>query len=140
MIAEPLQVQTPADRPAKPPILSSSFKATLLNIVLQASHRLGVVALFATIGTWAMMYLVKDFHIPLSIAAGTADAGVCFGLVARMMTKPGQLSRREANGVTIFNLVLFVLAIYLMLFARLEVIRNAASEFFTPSPHTALHG
>ena len=85
------------------------------------------------------MYLMKDFHIPLAIAAGCANLGFCCGLAARAMTAPSTPVRREANGVTIFNLVLFVLALHLILFARLDVIRAAAGEFFTPSPYHAPH-
>jgi hypothetical protein len=117
----------------------SKFKTTVLTILLQTSHRLGSVALLATIGTWAVMYMIKDFHIPLAITAICANLGLCCGLSARMMTQPLTSLRREANGVTVFNLILFVLAIHLMLFARLDVIRSAASQFFTPSPYHAPH-
>jgi hypothetical protein len=126
---------TPANIPVR-----SNFKSVALTILLQSSHRLGGVSFLATIGTWVMMYLIKDFHIPLAITAATANLGLCCGIAARMLTRPGQPARREANGVTIFNLVFFVLALQLMVFARLEVIRSAASDFFTPSPQAAPHG
>jgi hypothetical protein len=125
---------------SSPATIQSRFKTITLTVFLQASHRLGAVALLATMGTWTMMYLIKDFHIPLAITAATANLGLCCGLAARMLTQPGQSARREANGVTIFNLVFFVLALHLMLFARLDVIRSAASQFFTSSPQTSPHG
>jgi len=134
---------TPANAPAAHSAAESRLKSTLLIILLQASHRLGAIALLATLGTWAMMYIIRDFHVPLAIAAGTADAGLCCGIAARMLTRSGQPARREANGVAVFNLIFFILAIYLMLFARLEIIRAAASDFFTPSalsPETSPHG
>jgi hypothetical protein len=106
---------------------------------LQISHRIGAVALLATIGTWASMYLIHDFHLPLAIAGGCADVGFCSAMIARLLTRSATASRREANGAAIFNLVLFVLAIYLMIFARLDVIRAAASEFFTPTPPVVTH-
>jgi predicted PurR-regulated permease PerM len=128
--------QTSVNAPFAPP----HYRATLLNIFLQCSHRLGAIALLATLGAWAMMYNIRDFHVPLALAAGFAEAGLCCGLLAHMMTRVGQPSRREANGVSIFNLVLLVLAIQLMLFARLDVIRAAAGDFFTPSPQVDPHG
>jgi hypothetical protein len=141
MNANPGNVLTETDRPAGSAFpAASGVKSNLLTILLQASHRLGSVALLATIGAWATMYMIKDFHLPLAIAAGTANLGLCAALVARMMTVVSTPLRRETNGVAIFNLVLLILALQLMVFARLDVIRSAASQFFTPSPHTALHG
>jgi hypothetical protein len=119
---------------------TGSFKNRVIVFFLQLSHRLGAIALLSTIGTWAMMYMIRDFHLPLAIASGCADAGLCSALIARIFTRPTTPSRREANGVAIFNLVLFILAVYLMIFARLDVIRAAASEFFTPTPQAAVHG
>jgi hypothetical protein len=106
---------------------------------IQVSQRLGAVALFATLAAWGMMFAVRDFHVPLAIAGGCADVGLCSALIARLLSGSTLASRREANGVAIFNLVLFVLALYLMIFARLDVIRSAASEFFTPTPPTITH-
>jgi hypothetical protein len=131
------QANTPA---VVPPVTTSNFKSRVIVFFLQLSHRLGAVSLLSTLGAWAMMYVIRDFHLPLAIAGGCADAGLCSALIARILTGPGAPSRREANGVAIFNLVLFVLAVYLMIFARLEVIRSAASEFFTPTPPAAIHG
>lgn len=57
-----------------------------------------------------------------------------------MLIPPGQLYRREASGVVLFNLLFLVLAIQLMLMTRLDVIRATAGDFFTPSPPTTQHG
>ena len=107
------------------------FKTRLTVIFLQLAHRLGAIALLATLGTWAMVYLAKDCTLILAIACGAAEAGLLFALLARMMTASHPTARRESNSVAIFNLVLFVLAIYLMLFTRLDDIRSAAGQFFS---------
>jgi hypothetical protein len=120
--------------PAVPCQPSATFREWATTFFLQVSHRAGAVALLATLATWGMMYAIRDFHMPLAIACGCADVGLCSALVARMLTQPKTHARREANGVAIFNLVLLVLALHLMVFARLEVIRSAASAFFTPTP------
>jgi hypothetical protein len=101
--------------------------------LLQASHRIGAIALLATLGTWVQMYRVQDFHTPLAFAAGASDLGFCLALLARMFVHHNSRLRREANGIAIFNLVLFILAIYFIVFARLSVIRANAAAFFTPT-------
>jgi hypothetical protein len=126
------------DRPARPGAEPHGFSQRpvtryAITLFLQSSHRLGSVALFAMLGTWAMMYRVADFHMPLAISAACADIGLCAGLAARILIPPRHPARREANGVTIFNTVLFVLALYTMFFARLELIRSGAAQFFTPT-------
>lgn len=121
----------------------SKFKFAITTFLLQTSHRLGGIAFLATLTTWWLMYTIKDFHLPLVISAATANAGLCCGIAARILTRPGQTTRREANGVAIFNLILFILSIQLMIFARLDVIRSSATDFFTPpppSPATTVHG
>ena len=117
----------------EPPIDFAPLKSKLLIIVLQISHRLGAIALLCTLATWAMIYSQKSFNTPLAFAAGTAEGGLAFGLLGRVLAKPRSPTRREANGVTIFNLLFFLLAIYLMLLTRLDVIRDNASQFFSPS-------
>jgi hypothetical protein len=129
----------PANAPpsAADPGRKSKLASTLLNFLLQASHRLGAIALLATLATWAMIYLSKDFHVPLAITASCSNAGLCFALVSRLIARPAQPPRREANGVAFFNGILFLLALQLMLLARIDIIRAAATDFFTPSPPTA---
>jgi hypothetical protein len=119
---------------------AESFRDRTTIFFLQLAQRAGAVALLATLGAWAMMFMIRDFHLPLAIAGGCADAGLCSALIGKMLAGINTAARREANGVAIFNLVLFVLALYLMIFARLELIRSAASEFFTPTPPTVMHG
>lgn len=133
-IEQDLATNSLATIPYQPPATFGNWATAFL---LQVSHRAGAVALLATIATWGMMYAIRDFHVPLALACGCADVGLCSALLARMLSQPKTPSRREANGVAIFNLVLFVLALHLMVFARLEVIRSAASAFFTPTPQSA---
>jgi hypothetical protein len=101
-------------------------------ILLQISHRLGAIALLATLGAWAMLFLEKDASIPLATVATATDVGLCSALVARLLSPSTSPDRREANGAAIFNLVLLVLAVHLMVFTRVDVIRSAAADFFAP--------
>jgi uncharacterized Tic20 family protein len=112
---------------------SASVSNTIAHWLLQASHRIGAVALLATVFTWVQMYQIKNFHWPLAVAAGASDLGLCLALLARMFVRHNTPLRRESRGIAIFNLVLFVLSIYFMVFARLSVIRANAGEFFTPT-------
>ncbi len=125
----PLIDTSPATEPP-----AGSTKAWVINLFLQISQRLGAIALFATLGSWAMLYLAKDTSIPIAITVATGNIGMCAALVARMLTTRGSKDRREANGIAIFNLVLLAMALHLMLYTRLDVIRSAAAEFFTPVP------
>jgi hypothetical protein len=126
-------LSAPQTTPGKAQHQSSTAK-TIAGWLLQASHRIGAIALLAALGTAAQMYRVKDFHLPLAIAAGCADVGLCLALLAKMLVRRDRILQREANGVAIFNLVLFSLAIIFMIFARLTLIRAAAADFFTPTP------
>jgi len=117
-----------------PAIPTSAIKLWMINLLLQISQRLGAVALLAMLGVWALLYLDKNVSIALAVVAGAANCGLCSALIAKILTTPGSSDRREANGVAIFNLVLLVLAIHLMIYTRLDVIRSAAHEFFTPTP------
>ncbi len=101
---------------------------------LQTSQRLGSIALFATLAAWAMLYLARDASLPIAITVAVSIIGLCAALMARMLTGRGSPSRREADGVAIFNLVLLVLALHMMLYTRLDLIRASVSEFFTPAP------
>jgi len=124
--------------------IEAPLKERTIFVLLQISHRIGTIALLATLCIWAIMWRAGDFHLPLAVSAGCGDIGLCTALLARMLTRPGQIARREANGVAIFNLVFFVLSLHLMLVTRLDVIRAAANQFFTPSPinspMTSSHG
>ena len=119
----------PNDRP-----ISESKTAWATTTFLQISQRLGAIALISTLGTWAMLYLAKDATIPIAITVGTTIVGLCSAMIARMLTDRATPARREANGIAIFNLVLMVLAVHLMLYTRLDVIRATAADFFTPTP------
>jgi hypothetical protein len=131
-----------SDFPAIPaainsPVVNSSaesIQSWTTNLLLQISQRLGAIALFSTLGTWAMLYLAKDASTPVAITVATANVGLCAALLARMLIDRETRARREANGIAIFNLILMVLAVHLMLYTRLDVMRSSAAEFFTPTP------
>jgi predicted PurR-regulated permease PerM len=100
---------------------------------LQTAHRLGALALLATLAAWALVYRGQDFRWPIIIAFAAANVGFCAAWLARMLGRRDQRNRREATGAMIFNLVFLLLSLQLMLLARLDVIRAAAEKFFTPS-------
>ncbi len=128
----------PANAQASGSHFVSGFNAARLHAwvvagLLQLSHRIGAIALLATLASWAIMYQGHNFHVPLAVAAGASDIGLCAALLARMLVRHSTRLRREANGVAIFNLVLFILTIYFMIFSRTDVIHAEASAFFTPT-------
>lgn len=114
---------------SQPPAAAPQFTA----FFLQVSHRIGAISLFALLATWGMMYMARNFGIALAVAFGCADVGLCAALIARMMSPANSPHRREANGAAVFNLILLALTLNLILLSRLEQIRSAASEFFTPN-------
>jgi hypothetical protein len=103
-------------------------------VSLQLSQRSGAVALFSTLGTWVMVYLDKDPSLAIALTVASGIVGTCAAWVGRMITSPRSSARREANGVALFNLILLVLAMYLMLYTRIGVIRTTTAGFFRSSP------
>lgn len=100
---------------------------------LQAAHRLGSLALLATLATWALVYRGQDFRWPVVAAFAAADIGFCAAWLVRILSRRNPRRAREAGGAMIFNLIFLLLSLQLMLLARMDLIRAAANRFFTPS-------
>ena len=124
-----------ADSSASEPIHrdTSSLWRSIEHGCLQVAHRLGTVALFATIAAWVLIYRGQNYQWPVIAAFAAADLGFCAGILAGLIARRTDASaRREALGVTIFNLILLAMSLQLVLISRIDVIRAAASQFFTP--------
>lgn len=98
---------------------------------LQIAHRLATVALFAMLGTWALLYRGQDFRWPVLVAFGAGDVGLCAALIALVLARRDRRRGGEAMGVLVFNLVLTALSLQMLIVARLDLIRAAAEKFFS---------
>ncbi len=138
--------------PDAPPVSVLSIPSTRervssrwLDAVLQVGHRASAVAFLALLVTGAAAYLGRDFYLPLAVALGCADLALCAALLTFSFAARGQPQWREALGVATFNLSIAVVAVTLMVVARLGVlqedVRGAGGEarrsvraFLTPPP------
>ncbi len=113
--------------------------------LLQAGHRLGVIALLALLGAAAEAFTGHAFYWPLAAAFGGADLAVCVAILSLSFVRPGEPLRREAAGVLLFNGVVAVAATAFMLVARAGVVqddvrqagqsvRAEVTAFFSPPP------
>ena len=99
---------------------------------LQLAHRLGSVGMLLNLASWGLLYVGRDTGWPLTLAFLCSDVAFCAALTAWL------LARRENRGgealaATIFNLIFLILSLQLMVIGRLDVIRSAASQFFSPT-------
>ncbi len=139
LIPVPIVIVPPPERPAaERPTLPVGEG------VLQVGHRFATVALVALLAAIGSAAASRDFYLPLAVAFGCADVGLCAALLSMSLTRRS-LPGREAAGVLAFNIVLAGLSLLMMVVARADVIRDAVRDqgdaaraaitsFFTPPP------
>jgi len=112
--------------------IPSSLRCTE-QALLQISHRLATIGLFAMIAAWALLYRGQDYHWPVVVTFGACDVGLCTALIALLIARRQGRRGGEAIGVLVFNLVFVALSLQMVVFSRLDLIRAAADKFFSKS-------
>ncbi len=112
---------------------SATFAVRFESIVLQICHRIAVASFLALMIAWAM--LVRSLSDPSHAAAlksyrylfATAFAGgnlaIATGVLAMAMAHRRGARLREARGVIIWGLVLVLLALPVLVLAKLELMK-----------------
>ncbi len=102
------------------------------NFTLQFAHRAGAIAMLLNLTSWAMLYSGRNMSWPLALAFLSSDLGFCAAMIAWLLARRENRGS-EAVGVLIFNLIFLILSLQMMLIARLDLIRSAATQFFSPT-------
>ena len=99
---------------------------------LQLAHRLGAVGMLLNLTSWGLLYTSHPMTWPLALAFLCSDVGFCAALTAWLLARRENRGS-EALGATIFNLIFLILSLQMMVISRLDVIRSAAGQFFSPT-------
>ena len=99
---------------------------------LQLAHRLGAIGMLLNLTSWGLLYVGRDMAGPLTSAFLCSDIGFCAALIAWLLARRENRGS-EALGATIFNLIFLILSLQMMVIGRLDVIRSAAGQFFSPN-------
>jgi hypothetical protein len=108
------------------------FRRTAEQFCLQLGHRLGAIGMLLNLTSWGLLYTKADMHWPLAIAFLCSDVGFCGAMIAWLLARR-EGRGGEAVGTLIFNLIFLILSLQMMIIVRLDVIRAAATQFFSPS-------
>jgi hypothetical protein len=130
---QPASPPAPLPTPSRP-----DYFGTFIEVCLQISHRVAIIAFLCLIGTWYLMFKVDDYHLPLVIAAGTADGAILFAAIALFCSRYRPKTRREARGLLIFTGVIFAVTIYTMVFTRMSWIRIKLQPVTSAPPQVEL--
>jgi len=122
---------TLVDFPARSLRSSPLIRATE-QFSLQFAHRCGAVGMLLNLASWALLYNGRNISWPLAIAFLCSDLGFCAAMAAWLIARR-QGRGGEAVGALIFNLIFLILSLQMMVIGRLDVIRSAASQFFSPT-------
>jgi hypothetical protein len=110
----------------------SPLKRATEQFCLQFAHRAGAIAMLLNLASWVMLYNGRDMSWPLAIAFLCSDLGFCAAMGAWLFARRENRGT-EAVGVLIFNLIFLILSLQMMLIGRLDIIRSAATQFFSPN-------
>jgi hypothetical protein len=121
--SQPLVISIPSNRP-----VPAEAPGKIAVVLLQVSHRLATVGLFALLGTGYLAFAGKEFYPALASAVGCSDIGLCAALLAMPFTRRGRPACREAFGVAVFNGMLGMVGLTLILIARAGVIQESIRQ------------
>jgi hypothetical protein len=132
----------PAQAISQPPLSQNAthrdYLGVFIEVCLQISHRVATVGFLSLIVSWYLMFKVADYHLPLIIAAATADGAILFAAIALFCSRNRPKTRREARGLLIFTGIIFAVSIYTMIFTRMTWFRIELQPVTSAPPQVEL--